>query len=329
MATTDREKIAHLMTITQQAPYTEFFQVVRLLARNSDNGYKICFKNSPRLAFPVSDVSSCQIDQSEKRITITTQFLGLLGQSGVMPLHYTEYLLERLQAKDKTLLEFLDIFHDQLLHLFYEVGSLSHFYQDLERGSSHPIKELLLALAGNYSNEIDELQLYFAGILQLPTRSINGLQQLLTYYFKLPIHIKTHQPKQIRLATHDVTHLSKHDQNNHLSRTALLGKKIWDVQSRFAVLIGPIDYQTFLTLLPGTPSLARLDQLIRVYTHNELEHDILITVDAQSLPACRLSRDKICKLAWNTRLSSKQHYKEPILVKFSANRLKKLSRQTS
>jgi type VI secretion system protein ImpH len=321
MVTTDRQKIANLSTITRQASETEFFQLVRLLARNMDSDYKIRFKNSPHLAFPVSDISNCQLDPSEKRVIITTQFLGLLGQSGIMPLHYTEYLLERLQAKDKTLLEFLDIFHDQLLHLFYEVGSLSHFYQDVERGSTHPIKELLLALAGNATHEADDLQLYFSGILQLPTRSIRGLQQLLANYFKLPITLATHQPKQIRLAAHDVTLLTKNKQNNQLSRTALLGRKIWDVQNRFAVLIGPIDYQTFLTLLPGTPLLTRLDQLIRGYTHNELEHDIRITIDAKSLPACRLSRDQRCKLAWNTRLSSKQQNKKPIMVKFSANQL--------
>ena len=48
------------------------------------------------------------------------RFFGLLGPQGPMPLHFTEYVRERLRFRgDATPARFLDVFHHRLLTLFY------------------------------------------------------------------------------------------------------------------------------------------------------------------------------------------------------------------
>lgn len=316
MASSNRQQKTPLTAIIENSKITEFLQLVRVLLRTMPKDYQLSFRVSPNLAFPTGEIADCQLDHEQKKITIVTQFMGLIGQSGIMPLHYTEHLLARLHAKDTTLLAFLDIFHQQILQLFYEVSTLSHFYLASERGQSHPVSELLSALGGHSRYLPSDIKKYYAGILQLPTRTASGLQQLLKMYFALPITVIPQQPKLVCLTLNDVTQLTRTNTNRQLGRNALLGKKLWDVQSRFAVRIGSIDYPTFLSILSDQYFLNMIEQMIRDYTHRELEHDIQFLINSETLPPCRLSRTNESKLGWNTRLTRKYQSLEPICIKF-------------
>jgi type VI secretion system protein ImpH len=318
MASTLRQTNQPVAAAFPPAALTEFFQLVRRLHHAN---YQVSFAGSSSFAYPVGDVEKYELNHVERKARVLTQFLGFVGQSGILPLHYTEYVVARMQAKDPTLLVFLDIFHDQLLHLFYEVGSLSHFYQELEQGKAEPISQLLGVLTGVEHSEFVDLYRYFSGVTNFSMRNAQGLQQMLSFYFNLPIRVEQFKPKWYLLASSEKTKLTRKKHNNILGKTAIIGEKVWNITQRFTIIIGPVDYQQFLTLLPGTPFLQCFNQLVGTYTYHELEYDLVFWVQATTLPICTVGRTQLAKLGWNTYLTRQHQSGELVQIKLSANRI--------
>ena len=72
----------------------------------------------PELDFAPAGLASFTPGPAAPRLGV--RFFGLLGPLGPMPVHFTEYVRERLRYRgDATLARFLDLFHHRLLLLFY------------------------------------------------------------------------------------------------------------------------------------------------------------------------------------------------------------------
>src|SRR5258708_37705844 len=90
-----------------------FFQAVRLLERIY-KGHRpvgrdgdilrevIRFRTRATLGFPASEIHDLTWPDPERYNVpeMTVDFMGLTGPLGVLPIHYTEFLMERLRAKD-------------------------------------------------------------------------------------------------------------------------------------------------------------------------------------------------------------------------------------
>ena len=80
------------------------------------------------------------------------RFFGLLGPQGPMPLHFTEYVRERLRFRnDPTPARFLDIFHHRLLTLFYRAWAESQPVVQHDRPSEDRFAAWLGATFGHGS----------------------------------------------------------------------------------------------------------------------------------------------------------------------------------
>jgi type VI secretion system protein ImpH len=257
METTVWQKQRAVSKLSQLAANAEFSQLVRLAKRVAKTyDLTMSYAVSPQLAFPVSDIADIALDkvgQTEK-LTILVRFMGLIGASGSLPEHYTEYLLQRLQAKDSTLLAFLDLFHTQLLGLYYQTQNLSHFYIAEEEGKAHPLPQLLNAISGQAGTTEFDWQRYFSGLLGMQARSKKGLEQILQTYFQLPITVETYTPVWLRVEENDISRLSK--ANHNLSRTVMLGQRFTSVQDRFTLHISVKNYAEFEQCLPGSALLS-------------------------------------------------------------------------
>src|SRR4051812_47471706 len=111
-------------------PYRfEFVQAVRLmrlLYKNRSSvglfqppGSEILhFGVVPSLSFPASEIFSLENRENSPPL-MRVNFLGLVGPLGILPIYYTELVANRVQARDNTLRDFLDIFHHRLISLFY------------------------------------------------------------------------------------------------------------------------------------------------------------------------------------------------------------------
>jgi type VI secretion system protein ImpH len=67
---------------------------------------------------------------------------------------------------------------------------------------------------------------------------------------------------------------------------------VWDVQSKFRVRIGPLDFAQFRKFLPGGVGSDRLMDLVRFYVRAELDFDVQLVLRADEVPDSRMSRDE-------------------------------------
>src|SRR5215467_3646565 len=102
-----------------------FFQAVRLLQRararathvggyGSPSAEAVRFRAHASLSFPASEIQSLDFPPDSPP-EMAVNFMGLTGPLGVLPLHYTAFLCDRIRDRDTTLRDFLDIVHHRLI----------------------------------------------------------------------------------------------------------------------------------------------------------------------------------------------------------------------
>ena len=93
---------------------------------------------APELDFAAAPLQALQ-PQSGAPPRLTVRFFGLLGPQGPMPLHFTEFVRERLRHHDDaTLAHFLDLFHHRMLSLFYRAWAQTQPVVQLDRPDHEP-----------------------------------------------------------------------------------------------------------------------------------------------------------------------------------------------
>jgi len=285
------------------------------------------FRAHVGLAFPASAVA--QIERPAARDGAAVEpglppwemlvtFLGLIGPHGVLPEHYTSLVIERVRSKDYALRDFLDLFHHRLLALFYRAWEKYRFPVGYERSQSRGQGEddftrALYCLVGlgpaalrRRSRYDDEALLYYAGLFAQRPPAAVSLETMLADFLGLPVAIQQFQGQWLALSPEDRSLLpAGHDlrgQNNRLGSNVVIGARVWDVQSKFRIRLGPLEYAQFRQYLPSGPSLPTLGQLVRTYVGPQWDFDVQPVLRAAAAPWCRLGGDgrDPSRLGWNT-----------------------------
>ena len=304
----------------------DFFQAVRILKRYllfTQQQKKLSFKNSSGSAFPATDI--IKISSFE----LLVSFMGLTGQNGILPEHYSELLLERLNQKDTTLMDFLDIFHDRILHLFYDTWKLDKYYIAFEKLNNKAILydqtlRFINAASGQPKVASDkgllseDVWLFYAGLLNFQSRPAETLKLILQDYFLLPIAISNYASEWIKIADKERTRLAKYPTaHSGLGIDAVVGKRIWHIQNRFAIQIGPINYQQFKRLLPNGGMLKALRALVQRFAGMEFDFSIALILRGSLAPKCILSSKRSMRLGWNSWLKYNRTFTKYAVVKLA------------
>ena len=93
-----------------------------------------------------------------------------------------------------------------------------------------------------------------------------------------------------------------------LGLNVVAGERVWDVQSKFRVRMGPLNALHFTHFLPDrTPTKARkafflLSHLVRLYAGPEFDFEVQLVLLAKDVPECQLvdSGGIGPRLGWNT-----------------------------
>jgi type VI secretion system protein ImpH len=265
----------------------------------------------PGLDFPAANMHSCEPTADGLRWRLRSRFLGVFGANGPLPLHLTEFARDRMRRhQDETFASFMDMFHHRLLSLFYRAWASGQPTVQLDRVESDRFSVHVGALIGLGSDAFrhrdavsDHAKMHFAGRLVGQSRNAEGLEALLGHFFQMPCKVEQFAGHWMRLPDDCGTRLGKLAQSATLGQSAICGSRVWDTQSKFRLVFGPIDFAQFCRLLPGRGGLNRLIALVRNYVGDELLWDIRLNLQREAIPQTRLGSQG--QLGWTSFLISK------------------------
>lgn len=268
------------------------------------------FGQQPSLAFEPAMIAGLRLGDERSAPLLLLNFFGLLGANGPLPLHLSEYIRDRLRnLDDPTLARFCDVFHHRMITLFYRAWASAQPAVSLDRPEADRFSVYVASLIGLGMPSLqgrdaapDLAKQHYAGRLAPHARNAGGLAALLGDFFKVPVKVEQFVGHWMRLPADGLCALRSGPDAARLGVGTVLGRKVWDAQGKFRVIIGPLDLAQVRRLLPGQPSMRRLRAWIRQYAGLAMDWDVNLIVARQHLPGTRLGRDS--RLGWSSWLSS-------------------------
>ena len=316
----------------REAPWSfQFFQTVRLLERFGTGKPVGHFENpseevarfscNPALVFPPSEIRSLDWKEDEQP-NIMVNFMGLVGQLGVLPLPYSEWINDRIRAKDHTLREFLDLFHHRIISLFYQAWEKYRFPVAFERDRDDRFTRYLLALIGlgtdglrNRLSVPDQALTFYTGLFGLQTRSAAGMRQILRDYFGVPVEIEQFVGTWRAISQSDQSRPGdEREYSEQLSLGAIAGDEVWDQQSTARVVLGPLTLDQYLDFLPIGTAYQPLCDMLEFYLRREIDCELQLLLQREETPAIVLDYEESSHeplLGWTTWLKSKPMGRDP------------------
>ncbi|MGH7200225.1 MAG: type VI secretion system baseplate subunit TssG [Planctomycetaceae bacterium] len=252
-------------------------------------------------------------------------FFGLFGPVGALPQHYTRMVIERLKEKDPSLRDFFDLFHHRAVSLFFRAWAKSRLPESYERARLDPDARepdlftlALFSLVGRGMDGLrgrldvqDETFLRYGGLFARQPRTAVALERMLEDFFDVSVRVLQFQGQWLHLAEGDQSRLPAAGRprgwNNVLGESVIVGERVWDVQGRIRLRVGPLSYPQFRRFLPSGDRLRPFAQLVRSYVGMEFDFDVQLVLQADEVPGCRLggADAEPSRLGWNTWLTSR------------------------
>ena len=266
------------------------------------------FGQEPSLAFAPSTLASFTRGGDGHAPRLETFFLGLFGPNGALPHHLTEYARERSRnIGDDTFRRFADMFHHRIVQLFFRAWADAQPAVQHDRPGEDRYALYLGALFGLGTPGLrdrdalpDFARLHWAGLLAMPTRHAEGLANLLSGFFGMPVRVQENAGHWIHLPEPMKSRLG--GAQCALGASATLGERVWDTAGKFRVVFGPVGYPDFARMLPGSQSLARLVAIVRSWVGDEMWWDVNVILKKEEIPGTHLGNAG--RLGWNSWLLS-------------------------
>jgi type VI secretion system protein ImpH len=306
----------------------DFFQAVHLLERllpgrtpvgegSEPEREPVCFRSHVDLAFPPTDIARIAPPVApDTPARVTVHLMGLAGALGPLPRPLTEHILERSRDGDTAFEDFLNIFNHRLVSLLYRARKRVRPALDPRPPDQGRVAGVLMALLGlgtlglqDRMHLADRSLLAHAGLFAMRPRSMVGLEQILSDCFGAPACIMPFQGRWLPLdgegneGDDQRTRIGRSGRNQRLGQGAVLGSRVWDVQSGCRIDLGPLDRRAYMQFLPGARGHGALGDVVRLYAGDETSFRLRLTLRADQVPRLRLSRGSDARLGWgNARL---------------------------
>ena len=273
---------------------------------------RVRLRQEPDLRFAPSTVRDFVPPNPDEPGRLTVNFMGLLGPNGPLPLHITEYALERInQFHDPTLVAFLNVFHHRALSLFYRAWAVHQKSVDLDRQTGRRFTDYLGSYVGlgqaamQHRDEVDDAaKLYFSGRLATPTKNAEGLGAILGEYFGVRVQVEPFVGQWLAVPETDACRLGDSPLTGRMGSTIIVGSKVWQVQTKFRLRFGPLKLKELLGLLPNQGAFKRLKTWIRNYCGDELFWDAQYILLAAEVPGTQLGNGGF--LGWTTWVNTRK-----------------------
>jgi type VI secretion system protein ImpH len=308
----------------QREPYAfDFFQALRLLECAHCELPRLGTAGTPgeeavrvgqdcSMGFAPSAISSWASGHGSQTPRLGVAFLGLFGPNGPLPLHLTDYVLERQRRhKDETFLRFADVFHHRLLSLFYRAWASAQPAVSFDRPSEDRFGEYVASVCGlgfpslrARDAMLDGAKLHFAGRLQAGPKNAEGLVAIIQAYFRVSVSITEFIGEWLEISPRDRCLLGASPATATLGVNAIAGAYVFECQHKFRVHIGPLDLSRFEQLLPAGDTLDALVAVVRNYIGDEYLWDLQLVLCKSEVPLLSLGKSA-ARLGWSSWLGTR------------------------
>jgi type VI secretion system protein ImpH len=283
-------------------------------ARPAEDAVRI--GQQPVLAFAPRAIAALELAEPDGPARLLAYGFGMFGPNGPLPMHLTEYAFSRSHhAGDQTLARFADIFHHRMASLFFRAWAEGEPTVSHDRPGEDRFGAQLGALGGLGMASLrgrdampDLAKLHFTGRLAAHARNAEGLEAILGDVFSAPVRLQEFSPQWVRLPEDALCQLGRRPENGRLGSTAMVGRRLQVHHHRFRVVVGPLNLADYERLLPGTPGLFLLEQIIRNYLGDELAWEANLVLHRDEVPPLRLGRaGQLGWTGWLGRRRSPRH----------------------
>jgi type VI secretion system protein ImpH len=269
------------------------------------------FGQRPALSFAPSSLDAYIPEDQGGHARLYQHFFGLLGPQGPMPLHFTEYVRDRLlNHADSTLSAFLDMFHHRMITFFFRAWAENQRVVQHERGDRDRFSDYVGSLFGigmdsflGRDEVADTVKLHYAGRLACPTRNAEGLRAILADYFGHAVEIEQCVGQWVDIPDDCRLRLGVSPDTGELGRTTIVGSRVWDCMQSFRIRMGPMDFESFRALLPDGSRFGELRDWVRNYAGDALAWEAQLVLQAEEVPQICLGTSG--RLGWTTWVCSK------------------------
>jgi type VI secretion system protein ImpH len=300
------DRYARMEVLLRENPCKfEFFQAVRLIERLfpdrspvgrfvSPDKEVMRFNAHSSFPFPASQIQQILWDGDAPVLVVN--FMGLTGPMGVLPLYYTELILDRVRHKDYGMVLFFDMFNHRMISLFYQAWEKYRFTIAYERGErdkfSHHLMDLIGIGSMNLENRLkvqDDSLLFYGGLLALRPRSAAALQRIIEDYFEVDVEVEQFTGAWFHLSAKDLCVFDRAStESEQLGGGAIVGDEIWNQQSGVRLHIGPLALEKYLDFLPSGTAYEPLQSLAKFAGRGELDFEVRLILKKEQVPACEL-----------------------------------------
>lgn len=317
----EAQRRGHLAAYELQATRFSFYRLVYLLERlfpesprvghvGPAANERIRLRSDPSLTFSASDISAVDLvkyPDNEERVQVTAAFMGLYGAVSPLPTHFVEEIaLSIHQGGPQPVRELLDVLHHRLMSLVYRAWSkYRHGVAYRREGQDDFSKRMFCAVGldgfGDAKTELDPFYyLKFAPLLASKSRAARGLQVVLDELFgNVGVQIEQfvghwtliEKPLRNRLGV----------ANHQLGENLVIGRWVYDGSGRYTVVLGPLQYDDYLSFLPGGHRRPLLQSVVNTFTPGI--HDVMLElhVDLEAAPRFQLGSPRastLSRTAW-------------------------------
>ncbi len=267
----------------------------RLGERGPARQESIRLRPSTSLAFPCAQTVQIAEQQGSDtpQTQVTANITGLYGVGSPLPRSYAHQILlqedEQPQQRD-----FLDLLHHRLLSVWYRAWKQNRYEQSYALDGSDALSQALLDYIGLRTGATaDELGieplrlLRYLGLLTAHTRPISGLVTLLEEELDIPLQIEMAPLRWVSLPQDQWPRLPM-PQGGALGRDLVIGSRHPDRMTSIRLHIGPVGYNTLLSLWPGEALHRRLCAISLYYLRQPLDLELHVRV-----PAAEVGRTQI------------------------------------
>ena len=299
----------------------EFFQAVRLFERIlpsrapvgrfvSPAKEVVRFAAHASMPFPASQIQIVEWPEAaDAAPQVVINFMGLAGPSGLLPLYYTEMIVDRLRHKDRALRDFLDLFNHRMISLFYQAWEKYRFTIAYERGERDRFSHHLMDLIGLGSRRLenrlilrDDSLLFYSGLLSMRARSAAALQRILWDYFDVPVEVEQFVGAWHRLEESNLCRFLGETGSEQLGGGAIVGDEIWNQQAGVRIKLGPLTLPQYLDFLPSGTAYQPLRTLAKFAARAEIDFELQLILRKEDVPPCELGAGEAAgpRLGWTS-----------------------------